>query len=55
MVKRNRSSTVKKPPQRIQVGPGLDGREAMRRAKRRATRDFRGAKYDKRTGWMILT
>lgn len=36
------------------VGPNLTPDEAMKRAKKRATRDFRGASYDRVTGRIVL-
>jgi hypothetical protein len=41
-------------PQTIQLAKHLDPKEARRRASNRATRDWRGFKYDPQTGVATL-
>jgi len=41
--------------QRFTIAKNLTREEALRRAKRRATRDFRGFTYDPKTGAVVLT
>lgn len=42
-------------PQNVYVGKNMDEKEAKNKAKKYATRDFRGVKYNKKTGYVTLT
>ncbi len=41
-------------PQKFRIAKNLTREEAFRRAKNRATRDFRGFSYDPKTGNVVL-
>ncbi len=45
----------KKPPQMFSVGKSLTRSEALTKAKKKATRDFRGFFYNPKNGVVILT
>lgn len=41
--------------QTFQLAPGLTKQEAYKAASKKARRDFRGCKYDRKTGLVVLT
>lgn len=42
-------------PRKFKVGAGLSRAEALKLARKRSRRDFRGFTYNRRTGWATLT